>query len=209
MAVPADEQVLVRIGFAQRWLERAQRYYSEGNPARSVLTLALAGAEVRRALEVAGLAPRRSAWPTGALAVLVAAVLAALVWAGRADVPGAAQASGGPTVLRLPETSGVVLASLSFPAPAENPVPAAVRSRPPQPAAPAPVHPVAVPGLPTPAPAPAPQVVPVPPAAPEAVVSPVSVLPSARGGEDVLSVDELVELVLTADRTLRREPLAP
>ncbi|MDR7401493.1 MAG: hypothetical protein QN155_04635 [Armatimonadota bacterium] len=205
MAVTADEQILARIGFAQRWLERARRYYSEGNPARSVLTLALADAEVRRALEVAGLAPRRAArGPALALAVLAVAALAAVVWIGQAEISGSSQVHAGPPVLRLPETSGSVLASLVLAAPAEIPAPAQAplssparprRSAPPAAAAPAAPAP-ARPSPPSPPP-PTPQTPPEPPAVREAPARP------------ALSLDELVELILTADRTLRREPGTP
>lgn len=80
-----DEQMLSRIGFAERWLTRARGQWTAGNHARSLLTLVLADAELRRAMDSAGARRRTAARrPTVATGFLVAAVVAsALLLIGR------------------------------------------------------------------------------------------------------------------------------
>ena len=80
-----DEQMLSRIGFAERWLTRARGQWSAGNHARSLLTLVLADAELRHAMDSAGARRRTAArHPTVATGFLLAAVVAsALLLIGR------------------------------------------------------------------------------------------------------------------------------
>src|SRR3989442_15243490 len=74
----SDEQMLSRIGFAERWLARARGQWPAGHHARGLLTLVLADAELRHAMETAGGARRRTRAhpPTAATGFLLAAVVA-------------------------------------------------------------------------------------------------------------------------------------
>lgn len=111
MAVKEERQVLARIGFAQRWLDRARRQYADGNLARSALTLVLAGAEVRHALEAAGAPGRAHARRRSPMAFIVvtAALLSAFLlvshWPG---TPGSIS-SPVPSLLQLSSSSGALL----------------------------------------------------------------------------------------------------
>lgn len=80
-----DEQMLSRIGFAERWLTRARGQWTAGNHARSLLTLVLADAELRHAMDSAGARrPIAARHPTVATGFLLAAVVAsALLLIGR------------------------------------------------------------------------------------------------------------------------------
>jgi hypothetical protein len=80
-----DEQMLSRIGFAERWLTRARGQWTAGNHERSLLTLVLADAELRHAMDAAGARRRTKArHPTVATGFLLAAVVAsALLLIGR------------------------------------------------------------------------------------------------------------------------------
>ncbi len=50
----AEYQILTRIGFAERWLQRAREECLGGNVARGLLTLVLADGEMRRLLQLSG-----------------------------------------------------------------------------------------------------------------------------------------------------------
>jgi hypothetical protein len=112
-----SEQVTARIGFAERWLLRARQQCAEGDLAHGVLTLALAGAEMRRALEVAGAPMRRAGRHATigrglvAAAVLVAAgaVLALHRYAPLSPVA----STPAPVVVQLAPTTGDVLPSVA------------------------------------------------------------------------------------------------
>ena len=81
----SDEHMLSRIGFTERWLARARGQWIAGHHARSLLTLVLADAELRHAMDTAGARRRRTAHlPTAAIGFLLAAVVAsALLLIGR------------------------------------------------------------------------------------------------------------------------------
>src|SRR2546422_200400 len=70
------DQVVARIGFARRWLDRAKRQCTDGNLPRSVLTLVLTDAELHHALEAAGVpAMAQSRWMLPAALLLLGAAL--------------------------------------------------------------------------------------------------------------------------------------
>src|SRR5438552_1156624 len=124
MAGTGDTQVLTRIGFAQRWLDRAKRQCTEGNRTRTALTLVLAGAEVHHALEAtgapAGAGTRRS---TPFAFVLVSAVVAsALLLASRWPVTSGAASSPPPRLVRLSSSSGVLLEAVGTAGSASRPL---------------------------------------------------------------------------------------
>src|SRR3989449_4515150 len=105
------EQVVARIGFAQRWLDRAKRQCTDGNLPRSVLTLVLADAEVHHALEAAG-GPARAQTRriTPAAFMLVGAVLvSALLLVSRGPAVSGVVSSPAPTLVRLSSSSGTLL----------------------------------------------------------------------------------------------------
>jgi hypothetical protein len=109
------EQVTARIGFAERWLLRARQQCAEGDLAHGVLTIALAGAEMRRALEVAGApmrrAGRRAAIGRGLVAAVVL-VMAGAVLALRWYAPLSPVASTpAPAVVQRAPTTGDLLSS--------------------------------------------------------------------------------------------------
>lgn len=56
----AEHQILTRIGFAERWLQRAREECLDGEVARGLLTLVLADAEVRRVLQLVDAPAQRS-----------------------------------------------------------------------------------------------------------------------------------------------------
>ena len=79
-----DEQILSRIGFTERWLARARGQWTAGHHARSLLTLVLADAELRHAMDTAGARRRTARRPAAAMPFLLAAVVAsALLLIGR------------------------------------------------------------------------------------------------------------------------------
>ncbi len=82
-----EEHLVRQIGFAQRWLARAKREVTDGQTARSVLTLLLAEAEVHHARE-RSLPAREAAVPrpSARMTILGATALVALLLAGRSLV---------------------------------------------------------------------------------------------------------------------------
>lgn len=205
----AGEQIVERIGFAERWLDRARAQIGGGNMARGALTLVLADAEVRHALEVAGLRsrhrPRRAATAAVAVALLLVAAGAVLVLALRGGDPAVFSADSAPPVVTLGPRTGSLLTLIQAPRPAV-PVPA-VRSAPARVlrAAPAPtpapqlsVRPRVRPAPVTVAPAPAAPLAPA--ATPEAVTV---VPPAVQPPSLTLTAGELIDLVLAAERALR------
>ncbi len=186
----SGEQVIARIGFAERWLDRARRQCAQGNVARGVLTLVLADAEVRHALAAAGVphAERRGRDARPALALMAGGLVAALLVAIRGPAgPASVSPAPAPPIVRLAAASGSLLDSLVFP---QGPA----------------VHPVTAPGA-----------VPASPVTAGGtsggpVPYPMAGEPRPRmatGGSLHLSVPELLDLVLTAERALRREPTGP
>jgi hypothetical protein len=190
-----DEQMLSRIGFAERWLARAKRQWVEGHRARSVLTLVLANAEVRHAMETAGVSGRaRVRRPAAAAVLLLATMVAAvLVLIGRWPVSRELVATTPPPlVVRPPSTSGALVD---------------VMRRPPLPVTTAPSVPavtrVAVPPVPAPRmPEPLEVSRPVLPTL-------ISHRPAVSGSPSSASMPNLLDLVLTAERVLRRGPALP
>src|SRR2546427_13044079 len=94
------DQVVARIGFAQRWLDRAKRQCTDGNLPRSVLTLVLADAEVHHALEAAG-GPARAQtrrMTPAAFLLLGAALVSALLLASRGPAVSGVVSSPAPTL---------------------------------------------------------------------------------------------------------------
>jgi len=195
MARTGDTQVLTRIGFAQRWLDRAKRQCTEGNLTRTALTLVLAGAEVHHAIEAtgapAGVGTRRL---TPFAFVLVSAVVAsALLLASRWPVISGAASSPPPRLVRLSSSSGALLEAVGT---------AGSASRPASPSAAA--------GGPRSG-----RVVDAQVASPSATLLGTGhELPLGRTsgtapivvGSSHISMSELIDLVLTAERALRQEP---
>jgi len=222
----AEHQILTRISFAERWLQRAREECLDGDVGRGLLTLVLADAEVRRLLRLtAPPAPRSRASLRPAVVVAAGLLIAALatlqlgVLALRAPVESAGLAPG----LSLRPGTGALLQPLetvragTAPARAEpaqvvtTPAaparvtvparkPAAIRRTPSAPVIPAQVPAVqpAPVAIPVPTPAPAAAAVPVPAAAPGPAASP------AEPPAATLSLADLLDLVIVADRTLRR-----
>ena len=212
----SGEQVLARIGFAERWLHRAKEQCVEGNVARSVLTLVLADAEMHHAMEVAGVT-RRSAARRGIIARALAAITIAvgvaaavsMLWSARADSVSFDQA---PPVVRLASPGDLLLAVSA--APPTTPISAGrqwgtVAPPPPVAAATAASSAVKVPGTVRVANKPrvSQQVSPdffgtLP--APAGTSSGVT----ARVTAPQLSMGDVIDLVLAAERTLRSEPIS-
>jgi len=203
MGMPADgEQLLARIGFAERWLGRARAQCAEGNVARSVLTLVLADAEVHHALEAVGMPVRSRPRRAGSVAlVLAAAALASgLLLAGRRPTDaGPAVATPAPPVVRLASSSGALLEaflpSVAVPAPPSH------RSGSPAPSATAgPVGALRV----------APVLAP-PLEAPRAAGSSgvAGGTPTVSSGPAHISTPDLIDLMLTAERVMRQGPASP
>lgn len=225
----AGAQIVERIGFAERWLDRARTQIGGGNVARGALTLVLADAEVRHALEVAGLRsarPRRGAAAAVAAALLLIAAGAALVFLPRGTAPLAGERaafSAAPErpVVTLGVHTGMLLRIVGAPHP--EAAPPAARSAPGRPlrAAPAPTpvprlsarpepRPAPVTVAPRPGPSPVPVTaapLPAAPQAPEAAAQPVTVVPpTVQAAPLTLTAGELIDLVLAAERTLRGDP---
>lgn len=225
-----------RIAHAADWLVRARQRVEDGDPARGLLALLLAQAEVRRATDagLAGLVPPRRV-DRGALllATSVAAVLAASVLVLAA---GLAQTAGPPPevplpMVRLPQPAGAMLQIVQAEPPApERAVPGLAVRPVPEGAVPRfAVRPAPVPRLAASAAAPvatgprvgaapgasvAPVAVRAAPAASSAPVgaAPTTALPAGAPGAavaappppPVLSEADLIDLVLAAERSLRR-----
>src|SRR5574337_758704 len=116
----SDEQMLSRIGFAERWLARARGQWTAGHHARSLLTLVLADAELRHAMDTAG-ARRHTAARHPAVAaglVLAAIVASALLLIGRWSITPRAVATTPPRPAVRPSfLSGAPMDTVMRPAP--------------------------------------------------------------------------------------------
>lgn len=194
-----------RISFAEGWLARARQQVEAGHHERGRLTLVLAAAEVRLAREAgtptARLQPRGRA-PSGWIAAATATLCAAtLIFLGipRADGPMDAQADTAPPVVVLSGGAGAMLDLVTVPQPvAERTVTRTVIVRVPVTAKEDAVR-QAAPA--TAADRPAARYVPagpVPPPAPIVAAAPVAPQPA------LLSEADVIELVLAAERSLRR-----
>lgn len=184
MSVPANgEKVVARIGFAQRWLDRARHQCTEGNLARGALTLVLADAEVHYALEATGAPVRPQMRRMTPAALLVLAVLiATLALASHWPVPSGVVSSPAPPLVRLPASSGKLLEAKSTLTAGSRPAPGPI------------VQSSTVTSRSTPA-----------------ARDPAAPTTRDTGGRQSLgsshiSMSELIDLVLTAERTLRQEP---
>ncbi len=116
----SDDQMLSRIGFAERWLTRARGQWTAGHHARSLLTLVLADAELRHAMDTAGARPRTKArYLTATTSLLLAAVVAsALLLIGRWSIAPHAVATTPPPLPVTPSVlSGPPMAAVMRPAP--------------------------------------------------------------------------------------------
>jgi hypothetical protein len=203
-----SEQVAARIGFAERWLDRARTQCTDGNVAGGLLTLALADAEVRYALETGGWPAGRARRRSGGLRWLVAAaaVAAVVVWVIQPrSTPVSAGPTAGPPVVRLPGVGSILAMTVPMMPSAAVPAvrSAAVRVTSVRPA------PRIARGTAGPVPARA-AIVPVTTstavkstAAPATATSPASVHPSTSTPAVPISDVDLIEMVLAADRTLR------
>ncbi|HEX4841074.1 MAG TPA: hypothetical protein VFV60_02805 [bacterium] len=204
MSVKVNEtQVVTRIGFAERWLHRAKCHYGDGDATRGLLSVVLADAEMRYALESGGMnlkaSPRRL-WIPALLLAGTLAVLAAVTTDWLLPPPAASGAAADPHIFRLTSPVGMWLTLVQT----ASPVNIAPRSQVRRDA----VRRSAVRAA-TVRPAPSPAVGAVPsvsynvaPIASPSQPAPVVVVPPAA----VLSTAELIDLAISADRTLRRAP---
>ncbi len=187
----SDEQMLSRIGFAERWLARARGQWTAGHHARSLLTLVLADAELRHALDAEGprrrRTERRRTMATGFL--LAAVVASALLLMGRWFItPHAVATTPPPPVARPPILSSAPTGAMMPPARSAT---SAVS-----------VHAV-VPGAIDRA---ASSYVAAPPPAQSQVLSASPNGPAASLRLPSRSRPSLLDLVLTAERVLRQDP---
>ncbi|MDR7521432.1 MAG: hypothetical protein QN168_03100 [Armatimonadota bacterium] len=207
-----------RIALAEGWLDRARQQLEDGRVAHGALTLMLAEAELQRAREArlpvllaaARRRPRPPLWRSAALGLGVAVAMLGAVALMAMRTPPVADAHDGPTIVRLSGASGQMLRMVTIPSPAPEPlvvertvirsvvvrvpVREATRDRPPArpPAVSAPAAAVS-PGAP-------PAAVVPPPAGPV----PASVTPVTPPAPTLLSEAEVIDLVLAAERSLRR-----
>lgn len=212
-----DECTLLRqrIAFAEAWLDRARQQLDDGHLERGVLALALAEAEMSRAREdrlgAASVPEARGAHPV-AVAILAAAVAAVTALGVLPSILWRVGAIADPTAttplpaFALPATSGAMLRLVDggpTPAVAERVVTATVIR----------FRPVAVERQdaqrPLPAvgkAAPVSQAVPPPAALPAAriVAPPPTSQPGPEPATAVVSEADLIEMVLAAERSLRR-----
>ncbi|MDR7483530.1 MAG: hypothetical protein QN203_13600 [Armatimonadota bacterium] len=207
-----------RIAYAADWLVRARQRVEDGDPARGLLALLLAQAEVRRATDagLAGLLPPRRVERDALL--LVASVAAVLAASAIVLATGLAQIASLPPevplpMVRLPQPAETMLQIVQTAPPAPERTVRGIALRPapvPAPAAPA-APPAAASRLPA---APSVSIAPVAvPAAPVASSAPAAAAPAgaapgptiaAPAPPSVLSEADLIDLVLAAERSLRR-----
>ena len=217
----AEHQILTRIGFAERWLQRAREECLDGDVARGLLTLVLADAEVRRVLQLAvapGPRSRSRLLPVLAMGagLVIAAAMAlhlGVLALGAAPVESAGLAPG----LLLRQGTGALLEPLEATGPQEparivgvaaKPVPVQLAPAKRSPvrrsvgsSSPAPTQQTGIPVVAVTPPVPSPAPVANPPStvpAPVLAVAPAPVPTAALSGVDLL------DLVIVADRTLRR-----
>ncbi len=208
---PRGRQVVSRIGFAERWLLRAKRQCVEGDLSRGLLTLALAEAEMHYALEAGAPAPAKLAPRRGvSVVVLVMAAAAAgavLLARGLPSVAPTQGAEPGAPIVRFASRVGTLLDLVQVPQTAVSVTAPAVgweghgervRAKLVEDRAVSPTRLGQV-GWTAPAVSPA-QAVPLQPI----VVQVLQTLPASP-----ISEAELIDLALTADRMLRREPTSP
>lgn len=206
-------QVIARIGFAERWLHRAKAQCADGDVAGGLMTLSLADAEMRVALETGGWSRHRPSAPRPAMRrwvpwVTLAAATMASVWTLRpAAVPADAAVVDGPAVVRFSSNVGAVLSLMSVTPAPRAPVqvarpevrPRTLRTAPQAPprASAAPLRPAAAVAAPTVTPA-------ITPAAhPLTITAPVPAPALSPAAPFVLSEVDLIDMVLAANQALR------
>ena len=207
----AGKQVVARIGFAERWLERARGQVVAGNLTRGILTLVLADAEVHHALEEAGARPPRPRIMRSTVARAVAAIAALIalsaVWPAGDPSSDAATVDHAPPIVFLSPRVGTLLDLLSPVSPASPIVavprtnsPAAVREV----LAPSPsLRPPAIQPAPVSRKAPAQSPGQMSTAQPTPVMPPVPTIHAFQPAVPQLSAGDLIDLVLAAERVLR------
>lgn len=211
------QQFLARIGFAERWLQRAKRQCQDGDVTRGALTLVLASAEMSHALKTVGsnaVVSRR--WWVAPLAAAMAVAAAAAVVVSRLPVaPAPVLSAHAPVVVTLPAHFGTWLELVGVPAPLPAAsvvvhapaIPQTVRGTAVRPTATQPrvqAAPAATPPIPSQA------VVTTTVALPTPTPVAVSPVPATQlGAEPALSEGDLIDLVIAAERTLRSAPPKP
>lgn len=201
-------QLVDRIGFAERWLDRAKRQCRDGDVPRGLLTLFLANAEMTHTLRTAKpvFAQRRQDFAVSAFAIAAAMALAWVVLASSAGAPGKFTAEG-PTIVTLGGRVGSLLEFVEA-APQHSIAPVVV-------SAPGKTHLKSVRrqrSLPRARLAPGTSVITVPKSAiavrPAAPHPPTPLATSSSPAEAAVETGpdvELISLVLTAERTLRTQ----
>lgn len=198
-----ESQVVTRIGFAERWLYRAKRHYGDGDATRGLLSVVLADAEMRYALETGGMnlkaSPRRL-WLPALLLAGALAVLAAVTTNWLLPPPAASGGAAAPPIFRLTSPVGMWL-NLVQAASTVNITPRSQGSR--SAVGRSAVRPATV----RPAPSTAVRAAPSVSSTVALIASPsepalvVAVPPAVS-----LSTADLIDLAISADRTLRRAP---
>jgi hypothetical protein len=213
-------QLSERITNAEDWLARARRQLEQGETARGTLTLLLAEAEVHHAREIGmGAAPVRAPLPRmhAAIGMLTVVALAAAIWASGiqpATVPQSTADASSTTIVTLSDGHGRLLELVQPSAVADAKIdenqelPVKVRvvrvpvrsiMTPPVLSA-APVLAISRPPV-KPEPEPVIAAAPVPPSPPAAAPASAAAQP---GSPPVVSDANLIDLVLAAERSLRR-----
>ncbi len=195
-------QVMARIGFAERWLHRAKRHCGEGDVTRGLLTLALAQAEMHYAIETGGgraRAPRRA--PTPALLAVGTVALAVVAASWLPPAPPMHGVVASVPIVKLVAPVGNWLELVQ--APARPNSAALTRAAHAGQARPALHQPHASRST----------ALAVVPASSSAVAVPtpaaLTVVPTPSAPPVALSAVDLIDLVLAADRTLRKVPANP
>jgi hypothetical protein len=215
-------QLSERITNAEDWLARARRQLEQGETARGTLTLLLAEAEVHHAREIGmGAAPVRAPLPRvhAAIGMLTVVALAAAIWASGiqpATAPQSTADASSTTIVRLSDGHGSLLELVQASAVADAKIdenqglPVKVRvvrvpvrsiMTPPILSA-APVLAISRPPVRLePEPVPVIAAAPVPPSPPADAPASAAAKP---GSPPVVSDANLIDLVLAAERSLRR-----
>lgn len=205
----SGKQVIARIDFAERWLNRAKRQCEDGDVSRGLLTLVLASAEMSHALRMAeptGALRRRRVVPAIALGTAAALSFAAFAsWQGAPPAP--ASSATAPAIITFSSRVGALLEPVQVPPvqmqilPVEQPVTPLATRRPARATPPIRVDAPADAARSVPdVPAPAAVTLPVPVPRPAAALSSLHAGTVAEAG---LTDSELIDLVLAAERILR------
>jgi hypothetical protein len=201
-----------RISFAEGWLERARRQIRDGQVAHGTLTMILAEAELHRAREAGvptgatrmPVAPRARAWWAAGVSAAAAAALVALILTAPFPAPGIAD-SAAPSIVTLAGGTGEMFRIITVPGPVvERTVvrPQVIRLAAPLPRPAVPPAKVSAPQAvrSSPAAPPPDRSAPHTPPAPPAAVA----APAPAATLSLLSDADVIDLVLAAERSLRR-----